>query len=107
MAENPPNEWAATDFDNNAESTAVKAAVTTGRHVVSCILASYSAAATKLLTLKHGSTTVFTQYVVNSAVIPIPEGLRNANVNESVSAVLEASGAGGTIGTVTLIGYTI
>lgn len=103
-----PAEWTATDSQDNATATATKSAAGAGRlHVITAVVASYGAAKTGLLTVKHGTTTVLEAYVVNSAVIPIPTGLRNTNANEAVSAELAASGTGGVLGKVALLGYTL
>ena len=101
-------DWVEKASADNALATATRAAAGEGRrHVVTKVLASFSAAATKLLQLKHGAVVVFEHYVVNSEVVEIPEGLRNAGNNEAVSAELAASGGAGTIGKVNLCGYTI
>lgn len=100
-------EWIEKDTQDNVEATATKAAQANRRHVITHVSASFSAAATKLLQVKHGTTVVWEHYVVNSEIVPLPDGVRNANENEAVSAVLAASGAGGTVGKVNLAGYTL
>ena len=102
-------EWIAVDGDDNAESNAIKAAVTGGRHVVTMISASFATApaTAKLLQLLHGSSVVWETYLTTAVNIPIPSGIRNPNVNESVTAKLAASGTGGVVSKVALFGYTI
>ena len=77
----------------NAVATATKAAEARTRHVVTLIVASYSAAAIGLLTIKKGADIIFERYVHNAAEIELEGGIRGDN-NEDVSAELAAGGAG-------------
>lgn len=103
------NEWIEKDGDDNAESVASRAAVADRRHVVTFIAASFATApaTAKLLQLKHGTTVVFETYLTTPVNIEIPNGIRNANVNELVSATLAASGTGGVVSKVAIMGYTV
>lgn len=99
------SEWTETDSKTAALATAAHAANTAKRHVLTRVVASYSAAATGLLQVKHGTTVVLEHYVTNEAVIDMPEGLRGSAVNEAVSAEL-ASAGGAIVGKVGIMGYT-
>lgn len=102
------NEWTANASADNATATATKAASTSQRHVITTVIASYGGAKTGLLTIKEGSTTLLEHYVVNSEVITFPNGgLRASTTNLAVSAELAASGTGGTLGKVALVGYSV
>jgi hypothetical protein len=98
-----PDEWVATASATASTATASKSASTAGaRHCITQVMASFSAASIALLTVKKGTDTVFTQYVHSADVIPLE---LMGDVNEAVSAEL-ASGGGGVVGVVTLLGYT-
>lgn len=98
-------DWHVTDSDDNAESVASKAGITGQRHVVTHVSASFSAAVIKLLEIKDGTTVILARYVHSAADLSFPQGLRGSSGN-LVSATLAASGAGGTIGKVSIHGYT-
>lgn len=98
--------WTAVDSKDNAVATAAKPADSRGRqHLVTGVLASYSASCTGLLQIKDGDAVIATLYVTDSAVIPFVQPLRGSPGN-AVSAVLAASGTAGVVGAVTMIGYT-
>ena len=98
--------WNDTASADNDTATATKAGVTGSSHFVTHVSASFGGAATKLLQIKDGDTVIWEKYVVNSDdiafLIPLPITADNA-----VSAVLAASGTGGTLGKVNLVGFTV
>jgi hypothetical protein len=102
-----PTEWSVSDSDDNAESTASKAAKTTGRHTLSVVIASYSSSSTTgLLTINYteaGTAKTITHYVHGADVIPLEI---QGDTNTLVSGVLAASGTGGVTGKVTIVGHT-
>ena len=98
------NTWYLTDRDDNATSTATKAAEPGSSHVITGIHAGYSAAATKTLVIKEGSTAKITLNVVNQmdlsdVEIPLTAG-------EAITVELAASGTGGVYGGFLVTGYT-
>jgi len=95
--------WIETDSKDNAEATASHAAATGRQYVIYSVDASFSAAATKLLQVKDGTTVIWEGYVVNSRDISFSEGIA-ATPGNAVSAVLAASGTGGLIGKVNIHG---
>lgn len=103
-----PAEWHEKDGDDNAESVASRAAVADHRHVVHSITAGYATtpAAPKLLELKFGTTVVWSTYLTTPIHVTWPNGFRNPDQNELVSATLAASGTGGVVSTVTLTGHS-
>lgn len=99
------SDWTATDSKDNADATATKAANANARHCITAVTASFSAAATKLLQIKDGTTVILERYVYSAADLTFNAPIR-ASYNSAVSAVLTASGTGGVIGKVGLTGYT-
>jgi len=100
----PETAWYATDRKDNALSTATKAADTNSKQVITAIYAGFSAAATKTLVIKEGTTAKVTLDVVNSLSL---EGLElEFAEGAAVSAELAASGTAGVYGSVALNGYT-
>lgn len=97
--------WIETDSQDNAAATAAHAAATGKQHIIYGVSASFSATATKLLQIKDGSTVVWEGYVYDKTDLTFPQGIA-ATQGNAVSAVLAASGAGGTIGKVNLHGET-
>lgn len=96
-----PNDWHATDSKTASTATATKAGVTNQRHTINYVHASYSSSSQSgLLTVKEGSTTLFTYYVHGADVIPVDH---LAAAGAAVSAVL-AAGGGGVVGVVTISG---
>lgn len=100
------SDWTVRDGDDNAESNAIKAAVTGQRHVVTSVTLSYATApaAAKLLEVKDGSTVIWSIYAI-SGHFTFPAGLRISS-GASTTATAAASGTGGVVSTVTLAGYT-
>ena len=102
-----PTEWRETDSDDNAASTATKAAAANKRHTLSVVIASYSTAATSgLLTITvtlNGTSSTITHYVHGADVIPLEI---RGDENTAVSATLAASGTGGVVGRVNIVGHT-
>jgi hypothetical protein len=102
-----PAGWAASDSQDNGLATVTVAAVAGKQHIIYSVAAGYTAAvAGKQLTVKVGTTTVLQTAIYTSGSIPFPRGI-SAPINTAVTAELEASGAAGTIGAVTLHGVTI
>lgn len=98
--------WVAKDSKDNALATATKAAVSGSSHYITNIVADFSATATKTLQIKDGTTVIAEFSVVDSAVINLGAAIKITKGN-AVSAELAASGAGGTVGKVNLIGFTL
>lgn len=103
-----PSEILAKDSKDNAEATAtVTAGVGNQRIYITGVDAFFSVSTTSaLLQLKDGSTTIWEGYVHGRAEINFPSPLKGSMAT-AFSAVLEASGTGGTIGKVNLRGYMI
>ena len=105
--------WVETDSEDNAEATASRAAETGRQHVVYSVDASFSAinAGLVLLQVKDGTTTVWEGYAGSdtdgSTYIEkeFPAGL-TITLGAACSAVLAASGTGGTVGKVNIHGVT-
>lgn len=97
--------WMVSDSDDNAASTALRAAQTGKKHIVYGISVSYSVAKTLKVILKNGSDTIATFHVYNQRDIIFPQGIEMTPGN-ACSAVLDASGTGGTIGSVVMHGET-
>jgi hypothetical protein len=102
-----PTEWVASANADNSAATATKSAVADKRHTAAVVVASYSTASTSgLLTITYtigATSTTVTHYVHGADVIPLE--LRG-DINTLVSAGLAASGTGGVVGRVNLIGHT-
>jgi len=98
----------AKDSKDNAVATATATAATDGsRYHITGIDASYSVSSTTgLLQLKDDTTVIWEGYVHGSLSINLPSALIGT-ANKSFSAVLAASGTGGTLGKVNLRGYLI
>lgn len=102
----PANGWVAKDSQDNALATASKAAGGAGvYHYVTGVYASFSAAATKLLQIKDGTTVIWEGYVVNSRDVVFGSPIRIA-ANAACSAELAASGTVGVVGKVNITGFT-
>ena len=95
--------WVEKATQDNAEATATKAADTNRQHVIFSVDASFSATKTKLLQVKDGSTIKWEGYVYDSREVKFPKAIAMSK-NSAVTAVLAASGTGGTIGKVNLHG---
>ena len=96
----------ATGSADNGTATATAAAATGTRHVMTGVVAQYSAAvaSVKTITFKRGVTTLCVirwDFTNGPAIIALPGVLRGQH-GEAVSCELEASGAGGTTGSVYL-----
>jgi hypothetical protein len=99
------NGWVASASADNALATATKAGEAGKSHYVTTITASFSAAATALLQVKDGAAVIAEHYVKDGAVIALPTPIK-ITAGNAVSAELAASGTTGTIGKVTLVGFT-
>ena len=100
-------QWTATETKDNALATASKTAPSEGKsHYVTGLSASFSAAAAgKQLQLKAGTTVLGTWYVHDALDVAFPAPIVIPG-SQAVSAELEASGTGGTVGAVVLMGRT-
>lgn len=98
--------WIATDNDDNALSTATKAAPPAGlSHHITSISGGYSATVSgNTLILKDGSTEVGRWYVYDSFALVFPSPVQ---INGVANLELAASGTGGTVGAATMTGYTL
>ncbi len=90
----------------NGTATATVSAIAAQAHLVFGVEANYDigVSAIKTITLKHGGTTWVTfrwNFTNGPFVFNLPVVLKGAQ-NEAVTAELEASGAGGTTGYITL-----
>lgn len=99
------SDWVITAEEDNALATATKAAESGKRHYIVTILASYSGTKTGNLEVKDGSTSLFNFVIENEEVIPLSKPLPISEGN-ALNVELEASGTGGELGDVTVIGYT-
>lgn len=110
MADQPtPAKWTMTTTADNAAATVTKAAETDTlkAHYVTGVHGSFSAAiAGKLMTLKDGSTVIGNFHVHNQRDVLFARPVR-ITPGAAVELSLAASGAGGTIGAVTLTGFTL
>jgi hypothetical protein len=99
--------WTASDSQDNATATATKAApAATASHYITGAMASYSATKTLLLQIKDDTTVIAEYYIYNASHLNFAKPLK-ITAGKACSAVLTASGTGGTLGKVTLTGYTI
>jgi|TARA_B100000925_G_scaffold287582_1_gene267108 hypothetical protein len=100
--------FVATDADNNATSTATRAAPSEGlSHFITSVSGGYSgAAAGKTLILKEGSTEVGRWYVHDSFNLSFSSPIK-LSPGTVANLELEASGSGGVTGAVTMTGYTV
>ena len=99
------SEWAVTTTADNAAATAQKAAVAGSTHFVTSIHGSFSAAVTKLMTLKSDVNLKGNFHVINSRDIVFDRPVA-MNEGELAELSLAASGTGGQIGAVTMCGFT-
>ena len=102
-----PAGWIARASADNALATASKAAESGRQHIVYGVTAGFSGSASnKLLTIKDGTTVVFTAYVTNQLAIQFPRGIA-ITPGAACSAELNASGTGAMLGEVDLHGVTV
>lgn len=98
--------WSENDNRDNAPAIATRVASTIGkRHHVTGILASYSTARVGEVVITSGAQTLGRVFVHNSGEFSFPQPLIGLS-STAVTATLAASGAPGTFGAITLIGYT-
>jgi len=98
--------WAVKDSKDNTIATATKSGEEGKTHHISAVLAGYTDPASGLLTVKDGDT-VKIEYPVHDAdviILPVPVKCTEGN---AVSASLSASGTGGVVGKINLIGFTL
>lgn len=101
------SDWIAVDSDDNSASNATQAAPDSGQsHYVTGISGGYSGAvAGALLQLKDDTTVIATFPVHNSFSETFPSPIQ-ISAGKPTTATLAASGSGGVVGYVNLIGYT-
>lgn len=101
-------EWSITTTADNAAATVQRAAESGRVHCITSIHGSFSASQTaaKLMTLKHGTTTIgnFHVHTVRDVPYAFPIILPP---NTLAELSLPASGTGGQVGAVTMTGFTI
>lgn len=97
--------WVENDSQDDAIATATHAAKSRENHVVMSVSASSSAAKIILLQIKDDTTVVWEGYVHNSFHASFPNGIEITQGN-ACSAVLAASGTGGTVGKVNFTGIS-
>lgn len=96
-------DWCVSVTADNLAATVTRAAESDKAHYVTAITASFSAASTKLLTIKDGATVIGSFYVVNNEVINFATPVKVSGVLE---VSLAASGTTAVIGAVTVAGIT-
>jgi len=101
------SEWSITITADNAAATVQRAAEIGRVHCVVSISGSFSAAvAGKLMTLKDGTTVIGNYHVHNQRDIVFDKPVR-LSPNSLAELSLAASATGGTLGAVTMTGFTI
>lgn len=107
MNVNIRSSWVAQDTDDNATSTATKAAPENGAHYITSVSGGYSGTkAGKTLILKQGTTELARWYVYDSFSLSFSSPIKLAP-GAVANLELEASGTGGTFGSVTMTGYSV
>lgn len=107
MLRDKPAEWSATATADNAAATVTRAAEAAGRvHYVTGISGSFSASGEKLMTLKSGTVVRGNYHVHNQRDVLFDPPLK-MGTGEAVELSLAASGTAGTVGAVTLTGFTL
>lgn len=99
------NGWVEKASADNDAATATRTAETNKCHYITNVSASFSATKSALLQIKDGSTVIAEHYVYDQATLTFPAPIKCTSGN-AVSAVLAASGSGGTLGKVVLSGFT-
>lgn len=102
-----PTDWVEVAEADNGTATATKAAKTDGRHTIANVSASFgSSSVSKLLTITCtvGGAAKTIKHVIHGAdVLPLD---LICDKDTSFAAALAASGTGGTLGYVTIVGHT-
>lgn len=99
--------WSLEASADNAAATVTRPGEALKRHYITSILASFSAAtAGKELTLLDGAAVILRVYVHNALVLVLPKPIR-ITAGNAAQLTLAASGTAGTLGAVTLVGYTV
>jgi len=100
-----PSDWTETATADNAAATATKTAEAGLSHYITSISGSFSAAAIKLMEMKDGATVKGNYHVHNQRDVVFSNPFK---ITENTDAVLTlaASGGAGTIGAVTMTGFT-
>lgn len=106
MFDSQPARWTVTATADNSAATATKAAESGKAHYICSISGSFSAAVIKLMTLKDGTTVIGNFHVHNQRDVTFDRPVR-ITTGAAAELSLAASGAGGTIGAVTITGFTL
>lgn len=109
MVTRPYHSWIETANEDNATATATRADPNSGAnsHYVTSISASFSATVSgALLTLKQGSTEIGRWYVYDAFALVFPSPVK-LDPSSAVSLELAASGGAGTVGAVSMTGFTL
>lgn len=102
-----PARWSETTTADNAAATVTRAAESGKAHYITSIHGSFSAAiAGKLMTLKDGTTVKGNFHVHNQRDVVFDNPFR-ITTGAAAELSMAASGAGGTIGAVTMKGFTL
>lgn len=99
--------WIADDTQDNSLATATKAAPTGGlSHFVTSVAGSFSGSVTgKTLVLKDGTTEIARWHVYDAFALVLPSPVKLSPAT-AANLELQASGTGGTNGSVVMTGYT-
>ncbi|MHA1754690.1 MAG: hypothetical protein ACTSYR_04150 [Candidatus Odinarchaeia archaeon] len=98
--------WSVTATADNDVATATKTAEEGKSHYITSISGSFSAAAIQLMELKDDTDTIGNYHVHNQRDIVFAKPVK-ITAGNAVSLTLAASGSGGVIGAVTLVGFTL
>lgn len=98
--------WVARATGDNVDAVATQNGVAGKNHYVASVSAGFTAAATKNLQIKDGTTVIFEVPVTNTATFHFPVPLK-ITAGNAVSAVLAASGTAGNVGYVNMVGFTV
>ena len=103
-----PHSWVDTDNADNSAATATKAAAGGAlSHYITSVSGGYDATVSGAdLILKHGTTEVARWQVYDSFSLSFSSPIQ-LPPNTVANLVLDASGTGGTVGSVTMTGYTL
>lgn len=97
--------WVEKANADNAVATATRAAQAGRKHYIEAITGSYGLSKSGILTIKDGDTVIYEFIVYDTEHIEFPRPIPITRGN-AVHVELTASGAGGTIGYVNMVGVT-
>ena len=93
--------WSVTTAADNASATVTRAGESGKSHYITQVSGSFSAAATKLLTLSDGGTVVANLHVVNQRDVVLARPLK-LTAGQAAAVTLAAAGSAGVVGAVTV-----